>query len=80
MDSFSFDSSSIDRIRNFYQSNPIYSIWDESVGQWFDLGLWFMLQYHYWPHYVIGKQDAWRDWVGSSLNGWGPNTFSICKK
>ncbi len=62
------------------RSNPIYKDWNEQVGALFDLGTWFMLQYCYMPHYIIGKQDEWQDWVGSSLNGWGPNKFSICRK
>ena len=55
------------------KNNPI----EDYYGQWFDLGIWFMLQSHYMPNYIIGKQDEWKDWVGSSLNGW--KTFNICK-
>lgn len=43
----------------------------------FDLFVWSMLQWYYWPHYIIGKQDEWKDWVGSSLNGW--RHYTICK-
>lgn len=60
--------------------NPYASLLDDQIGHWFDLGVWFMLQYYYMPHYLIGKQDEWSNWVGSSLNGWGPNAFSICRK
>lgn len=42
-----------------------------------DLYAWFWLQAWFMPHYVIGKQDDWKDWVGSSLNGW--KHFNICK-
>lgn len=60
-------------------SNPFYKYQEEVISRWFDLGLWFMLQYHFMPNYIIGKQDEWKDWVGVSLNGWKPNNFSICK-
>lgn len=36
----------------------------------FDFNVWFMLQAYYWPFYALGKQDEWKDWVGSTLNGW----------
>ncbi len=55
------------------KSNPF----DDYIGQWFDLCIWMMLQYHYMPNYMIGKQDEWKEWVGSSLNGW--RHYSICK-
>ncbi len=55
------------------KSNPF----DDYIGQWFDLYVWMMLQYHYMPNYMIGKQDEWKEWVGSSLNGW--RHYSICK-
>jgi hypothetical protein len=44
-----------------------------------DLYVWFLVQGWFMPHYVIGKQDEWKEWVGSSTNGWGPNSFSICR-
>lgn len=50
------------------------------IDRYFDLQVWMFLQMWYMPHYVIGKQDEWKDWIGSSLNGWGPNNFSLCKK
>lgn len=43
----------------------------------FDFQVWLMLQMYYWPHYLISKQDEWRDWVGFSLNGW--RTSNLCK-
>jgi hypothetical protein len=43
----------------------------------FDLQIWFFLQMYYWPYYAIGKQDDWKDWVGSSLNGW--RVSNLCK-
>jgi hypothetical protein len=42
-----------------------------------DMYVWFWLQGWFMPYYVIGKQDEWKDWVGSSLNGW--KHFNICK-
>jgi hypothetical protein len=43
----------------------------------FDLQMWFLLQWHFMPYYAIGKQDEWKQWVGSSLNGW--KDYSICR-
>jgi hypothetical protein len=42
-----------------------------------DLYTWFWIQAWFSPYYVIGKQDEWKDWVGSSLDGW--HHYSICK-
>lgn len=42
-----------------------------------NLYAWFWLQGWFMPYYVIGKQDEWKDWVGSSLNGW--KHYSICR-
>ena len=49
--------------------NPVYNIWDEQMGRYIDLWVWFFLQNHYMPNYIIGKHDEWKDWVGCSLNG-----------
>jgi hypothetical protein len=54
------------------KNNPI-----DQFNVMFDLYVWFFLQTWYMPNYVIGKQDEWKDWVGSSLNGW--KSFNICK-
>ena len=51
------------------RSNPI----DRMI----DLYAWFWLQAWFMPHYVIGKQDEWKDWVGSTLNGW--RVSNLCK-
>lgn len=42
-----------------------------------DLYAWFFLQGWFMPYYVIGKQDEWKGWVGSSLNGW--KSYTICR-
>lgn len=42
-----------------------------------DLPVWFFLQAWYWPYYVIGKQDQWREWMPVSLNG--IKSFNICR-
>lgn len=60
-----------------FKINPFYNMWDEQIGKWFDLYVWFILQNHYVPNYIIGKQDEWKEWVGSNLSSWGPNSFSI---
>ena len=52
------------------KSNPI--------DQLMDMYTWFWIQGWFMPYYIIGKQDEWKDWVGSSLDGWGIN--SICKQ
>ncbi len=44
---------------------------------WLDLQVWFFLQLYYWPHYVIGKQDDWKEWASMSLNGF--KSYNICK-
>ena len=55
------------------KNNPI----EQYAGNLMDLYVWFWLQGWFMPHYVIGKQDEWKDWVGCSLNGW--KHFNICK-
>jgi hypothetical protein len=42
-----------------------------------DMYAWMFVQAWFMPYYVIGKQDEWKQWVGSSLNGW--KTGNICK-
>jgi hypothetical protein len=34
-----------------------------------DLYVWFFIQAWFMPHYIISKQDDWKEWVGFSLNG-----------
>lgn len=46
------------------------------LEDWFDLQIWFLLQFYYWPHYVIGKQDEWKEWASFSLNG--VKAYNIC--
>jgi len=47
------------------------------VEQTMDLYAWFWLQAWFMPYYVISKQEEWKDWVGTSLNGW--KAYSICR-
>jgi hypothetical protein len=42
-----------------------------------DLYMWFWLQAWFMPHYIIGKQDQWKEWTNSSLNGW--RVSNLCK-
>lgn len=42
-----------------------------------DLYAWFWLQAWFMPYYVIGKQDQWKEWANSSLNGW--RISNMCK-
>ena len=42
-----------------------------------DLYAWFFVQAWFMPYYVIGKQDEWKTWTNTSLNGF--KTFNICK-
>jgi hypothetical protein len=53
--------------------NDFYNLPNEVM----DLYAWFWLQAWFMPHYIIGKQDNWKDWTNSSLNGW--KSFSICR-
>ena len=50
---------------------------NDRIDDVLDLYVWFWLQAWFMPHYVIGKQDEWKDWVGSSLNGW--RVSNLCK-
>ena len=50
---------------------------NNSLDQTFDLYVWFGFQIWFMPFYVLGKQDEWKEWVGSSLNGW--KVMNICK-
>lgn len=45
--------------------------------RWFDLQILTALELWFYPYYVLGKQDAWSQWIGSSLNGW--KDFNICR-
>ncbi len=47
------------------------------VEQVLDFYTWLWLQGWFMPYYVIGKQDEWKDWVGSTLNGW--RVSNLCK-
>lgn len=47
------------------------------VEKFLDFQVWLFLQWYYMPHYVIGKQDQWKEWAGSSLNGW--RSSNLCK-
>lgn len=67
------------QVNKLLELNPFWPYFDDYMNRYFDLYVWFMVQGHFFPHYLIGKQDEWKDWVGSSTNGWGPNAFSICK-
>ena len=43
-----------------------------------DLYAWFWLQAWFMPHYLIGKQDEWKNYFhGVTLNG--IKTFNICR-
>jgi hypothetical protein len=42
-----------------------------------DFPVWMFLQWYYMPHYVIGKQDEWKQWANVSLNGW--RVSNLCK-
>jgi hypothetical protein len=50
---------------------------NNTVEHMLDLYAWFWLQAWFMPHYIIGKQDTWKEWVGSSLNGW--KVGNICR-
>lgn len=54
------------------KNNPV-----DYAGNVMDLYVWFWLQGWFMPFYVIGKQDEWKDWVGSTLNGW--RVSNLCK-
>lgn len=54
----------------------MYDLW-KPYNDLFDFNVWLILQWHYMPAYLIGKQDEWKDWVGSSLNGW--RVSNLCK-
>ena len=54
------------------RSNPI-----ELSNDLMDLYMWFWLQAWFMPHYIIGKQDQWKDWTNSTLNGW--RVSNLCK-
>jgi hypothetical protein len=42
-----------------------------------NLQVWFFLQAWFMPYYIIGKQDEWKGWAHTTLNGWrGSN---LCK-
>lgn len=60
-----------------FKINPIYNMWDNAMGNWIDLYVWFYLQNYYLPNYIIGKQDEWADWSKTSLNG--VKSWSICR-
>jgi hypothetical protein len=53
----------------------VYSL--QQANNFMDLYAWMFVQAWFMPHYMIGKQDEWKQWVGSSLNGW--KTGNICK-
>ena len=42
-----------------------------------DFQVWLFLQYYYMPNYVMGKQDEWKQWATSSLNGF--RISNLCK-
>jgi len=44
---------------------------------WFDLQVLFFVDLWFSPYYVLGKQDEWKEWTNTTLNGWClPN---LCK-
>ena len=55
------------------KSNPF----EHYMNTTMDMYAWLWLQAWFMPHYVIGKQDEWKDWVGSTLNGW--RVSNLCK-
>ena len=60
---------------NYQKTGMEYIV--QQANNLMDMYAWFWLQAWFMPHYVIGKQDEWKDWVGSSLNGW--RVGNICK-
>ena len=44
---------------------------------WFDLQVLLFVDLWFHPYYVLGKQDEWKEWTNTTLNGWYfPN---LCK-
>jgi hypothetical protein len=54
------------------KNNPL-----DYAGDVMDLYTWFWIQGWFMPYYILGKQDTWKEWVGSSLNGW--KVGNICR-
>lgn len=46
----------------YFKICPAYSIWDDILGKYVDLGVWFAVECYFIPNYIIGKQDEWKDW------------------
>ncbi len=42
-----------------------------------DFHAWLFLQWYYMPYYVLGKQDEWKSWTNTTLNGW--RISNLCK-
>jgi hypothetical protein len=47
------------------------------LDQFADLYAWMYVQMWFMPYYIIGKQDEWKAWTNSSLNGW--RASNLCK-
>lgn len=53
--------------KDFIMSNPVFIVWDITMGMIFDIYMDAILKSYYWPIYLAGHEDEWRQTISKMI-------------